>query len=183
MVLLKNTELEQKDSIEKLIETIRDHWSIECGLHWKLDVILDENNSRNSINNSINKIKAGNSAADDSKKNSSENIKKRYINDFSKELYDLYIEIKESFSDFEEVKKLKEANELILKNLNQEQELFSKESQLFSFEKIKYDIPQETAENIEKMISSVDSEFSKVALAVLKNRLALRIIDEKCNKR
>lgn len=32
---------------------------------------------------------------------SSENIKKRYINDFSKELYDLYIEIKESFSDFE----------------------------------------------------------------------------------
>ena len=40
-------------SIEKLIETIRDHWNIECGLHWKLDVILDEDHSRNRIENSI----------------------------------------------------------------------------------------------------------------------------------
>ena len=42
--------------IEKLIETIRDHWNIECGLHWKLDVILDENHSRNRIKNSINNL-------------------------------------------------------------------------------------------------------------------------------
>lgn len=35
------------------IESNRDHWSIECGLHWKLDVILDEDHSRNRIKNSI----------------------------------------------------------------------------------------------------------------------------------
>ena len=43
-------------SIEKLVEAIRDHWNIECGLHWKLDVILDEDHSRNRINNSINNL-------------------------------------------------------------------------------------------------------------------------------
>ena len=42
--------------IEKLIETIREHWNIECGLHWKLDVILDEDHSRNRIKNSINNL-------------------------------------------------------------------------------------------------------------------------------
>ena len=43
-------------SIEKLIESIRDHWNIECGLHWKLDVILDEDHSRNRVKNSINNL-------------------------------------------------------------------------------------------------------------------------------
>ena len=43
-------------SIEKLIETIRDNWNIECGLHWKLDVILDEDHSRNRIKNSISNL-------------------------------------------------------------------------------------------------------------------------------
>lgn len=43
-------------TIEKLIEAIRDHWNIECGLHWKLDVILDEDHSRNRIKNSINNL-------------------------------------------------------------------------------------------------------------------------------
>ena len=43
-------------SMKKLIESIRDHWSIECGLHWKLDVILDEDHSRNRVNNSINNL-------------------------------------------------------------------------------------------------------------------------------
>ena len=43
-------------SIEKLIESIRDHWNIEWGLHWKLDVILDEDHSRNRVNNSINNL-------------------------------------------------------------------------------------------------------------------------------
>ena len=43
-------------SIEKLIESIRDHWNIECGLHWKLDIILNEDHSRNRVNNSINNL-------------------------------------------------------------------------------------------------------------------------------
>ena len=42
--------------IEKLIEAIRDHWNIECGLHWKLDVILDEDHSRSRVANSINNL-------------------------------------------------------------------------------------------------------------------------------
>ena len=48
--------IDYKISIEKLIEAIRDHWNIECGLHWKLDVILDEDHSRNRKNNSINNL-------------------------------------------------------------------------------------------------------------------------------
>lgn len=43
-------------SIERLIESIRDHWNIECGLHWRLDVIMNEDNSRNRIKNSINNL-------------------------------------------------------------------------------------------------------------------------------
>lgn len=39
--------------IEKLIDAIRDHWNIECGLHWRLDVILDEDHSTNKAGNSI----------------------------------------------------------------------------------------------------------------------------------
>ena len=42
--------------IKTLIESIRDHWSIECGLHWRLDVIFDEDHSRNRVNNSINNL-------------------------------------------------------------------------------------------------------------------------------
>ena len=48
--------IDYKITIEKLIEAIRDHWNIECGLHWKLDVILDEDHSRNRENNSINNL-------------------------------------------------------------------------------------------------------------------------------
>lgn len=43
-------------TMEKLISAIRDHWNIECGLHWKLDVILDEDHSRNRVKNSINNL-------------------------------------------------------------------------------------------------------------------------------
>lgn len=43
-------------TMEKLILAIRDHWNIECGLHWKLDVILDEDHSRNRVQNSINNL-------------------------------------------------------------------------------------------------------------------------------
>lgn len=39
--------------IDKLIEAICDHWNIECGLHWRLDVILDEDHSTNKIGYSI----------------------------------------------------------------------------------------------------------------------------------
>ena len=42
--------------IEEAEKVIRDHWNIECGLHWKLDVILDEDHSRNREGNSINNL-------------------------------------------------------------------------------------------------------------------------------
>lgn len=42
-----------KIEMETLKEAIRDHWNIECGLHWKLDVILDEDHSRNREKYSI----------------------------------------------------------------------------------------------------------------------------------
>ena len=42
--------------IEEAEKVIRDHWNIECGLHWKLDVILDEYHSRNREGNSINNL-------------------------------------------------------------------------------------------------------------------------------
>lgn len=48
--------IDHQISMEKLIESIRDHWNIECGLHWRLDVILDEDHSRNRVNNSINNL-------------------------------------------------------------------------------------------------------------------------------
>lgn len=48
--------VDYKIEIDKLEEVIRDHWNIECGLHWRLDVILDEDHSRNRIGNSINNL-------------------------------------------------------------------------------------------------------------------------------
>lgn len=42
--------------IDKLVYVIRDHWNIECGLHWRLDVIMDEDHSRNRVGNSINNL-------------------------------------------------------------------------------------------------------------------------------
>lgn len=39
--------------MKTLQESIRDHWNIECGLHWRLDVILDEDHSRNREQHSI----------------------------------------------------------------------------------------------------------------------------------
>ena len=43
-------------TVNQLIESIRDHWNIECGLHWRLDVILDEDHSRNRVQNFINNL-------------------------------------------------------------------------------------------------------------------------------
>lgn len=48
--------IDYKISMKELIEAIRDHWNIEFGLHWKLDVILDEDHSRNRVKNSINNL-------------------------------------------------------------------------------------------------------------------------------
>ena len=42
--------------LETFIKTTREHWNIECGLHWRLDVIMDEDHSRNREGNSINNL-------------------------------------------------------------------------------------------------------------------------------
>lgn len=42
--------------IDRLVYVIRDHWNIECGLHWRLDVIMDEDHSRNRVGDSINNL-------------------------------------------------------------------------------------------------------------------------------
>lgn len=41
---------------DTFIKITREHWNIECGLHWRLDVILDEDHSRNREGNSINNL-------------------------------------------------------------------------------------------------------------------------------
>ena len=48
--------IDYKIGIEEAKEAVRSHWNIECGLHWKLDVIFDEDHSRNRIGNSINNL-------------------------------------------------------------------------------------------------------------------------------
>lgn len=48
--------IDYKINLNNMITSMRDHWNIECGLHWKLDMILDEDHSRNRINNSINNL-------------------------------------------------------------------------------------------------------------------------------
>ena len=50
--------IDYKIEINKMIESIRDHWNIECGLHWRLDVILDEDHSTNKIGYSIENLSA-----------------------------------------------------------------------------------------------------------------------------
>lgn len=39
--------------LQTFMNTTREHWNIECGLHWRLDVIMDEDHSRNRIGSSI----------------------------------------------------------------------------------------------------------------------------------
>lgn len=43
--------LSQKLSAEKLLATVRQHWAIENQLHWQLDVLLAEDQTRNRKNN------------------------------------------------------------------------------------------------------------------------------------
>ena len=42
--------------INMFIKTTRSHWNIECGLHWRLDVILNEDHSRNRVGHSISNL-------------------------------------------------------------------------------------------------------------------------------
>lgn len=48
--------ISKKISIETFKDATRSHWNIECGLHWKLDVILDEDHSTNKKGNSVENI-------------------------------------------------------------------------------------------------------------------------------
>lgn len=43
-------------SLDTFIKITREHWNIECGLHWRLDVHFDEDHSRNRIGNSLNNL-------------------------------------------------------------------------------------------------------------------------------
>ena len=43
--------LSQTFDVQTFIKITRECWNIECGLHWRLDVILDEDHSRNRIGN------------------------------------------------------------------------------------------------------------------------------------
>jgi len=47
-----------KMDIEMFVRATRSHWNIECGLHWRLDVILNEDRSRNRVENSISNLSA-----------------------------------------------------------------------------------------------------------------------------
>ncbi len=48
--------LSNKFDINTFVKITREHWNIECGLHWRLDVILDEDHSRSRVGNSINNL-------------------------------------------------------------------------------------------------------------------------------
>jgi predicted transposase YbfD/YdcC len=50
--------MDTKISMEMFIKTTRSHWNIECGLHWRLDVILNEDRSRNRVGHSISNLSA-----------------------------------------------------------------------------------------------------------------------------
>ena len=45
-------------TIDFFAKATRSHWAIECTLHWKLDVIMDEDHQRNRIGNSIENLSA-----------------------------------------------------------------------------------------------------------------------------
>lgn len=45
--------ISKKVNLDTFIEITRHHWNIECSLHWRLDVIMDEDHSRNRVGNSI----------------------------------------------------------------------------------------------------------------------------------
>ena len=48
--------MDTKISISMFMKTTRSHWNIECGLHWRLDVIFNEDRSRNRKGHSISNL-------------------------------------------------------------------------------------------------------------------------------
>lgn len=48
--------LSQQFSLDRFIQVTREHWNIECSLHWRLDVILDEDHSTSKKDNSIDNL-------------------------------------------------------------------------------------------------------------------------------
>ena len=48
--------LSQQFSMEMFKNITRNHWNIECSLHWRLDVILNEDHSTNKKDNSIDNL-------------------------------------------------------------------------------------------------------------------------------
>jgi predicted transposase YbfD/YdcC len=48
--------MDTKIDMELFIKATRNHWNIECGLHWRLDVILNEDRSRNRTGHSISNL-------------------------------------------------------------------------------------------------------------------------------
>jgi predicted transposase YbfD/YdcC len=50
--------MDTKMNIEMFVRATRGHWNIECGLHWRLDVILNEDRSRNRVGDSISNLSA-----------------------------------------------------------------------------------------------------------------------------
>ena len=45
-------------TVEMFVRTTRSHWNIECGLHWRLDVIFNEDRSRNRYGHSVANLSA-----------------------------------------------------------------------------------------------------------------------------
>ena len=50
--------MDDKINVELFARATRSHWNIECGLHWRLDVILNEDGARNKEGNSISNLSA-----------------------------------------------------------------------------------------------------------------------------
>ena len=50
--------MDTKISMDMFVKATRGHWNIECGLHWRLDVILNEDGSRNRVGNSVSNLSA-----------------------------------------------------------------------------------------------------------------------------
>jgi predicted transposase YbfD/YdcC len=48
--------MDTKITMAMFIKATRGHWNIECGLHWRLDVILNEDRSRNRVGNSVSNL-------------------------------------------------------------------------------------------------------------------------------
>jgi predicted transposase YbfD/YdcC len=48
--------MDTKISMEQFKKVTRSHWGIECGLHWRLDVIMNEDRSRNRVGHSVSNL-------------------------------------------------------------------------------------------------------------------------------